>query len=147
MNVAFFLLPKQEVAFIYHDFTVRQALEKMKYHRYSSIPIVDRDGQYVGTLSEGDLLWHIYETNSTQEELSRQPISAVKRYRYYEPISVDANMEGLFAQAADQNFVPVVDDEGRFIGIIRRSEIINELMLKEKRSGARLETEDRTSLG
>ena len=33
VNLLFFLTPKQDVAFIYNDFTLRQTLEKMEYHR------------------------------------------------------------------------------------------------------------------
>ncbi|TDQ37197.1 CBS domain-containing protein [Aureibacillus halotolerans] len=132
MNVAFFLLPKQEVAYVYSDFTIRQALEKMRFHRYTSIPVVDRDGAYQGTLGEGDLLWHIFDSKGTAEELGRMPLSDVKRYRHHDPILINANIEDLFSHASDQNFVPVVDDEGRFIGIIRRREIMNELTSQYK---------------
>ena len=59
MNVLFFLTPKSEVAYIYDDYTMRQTLEKMEYHRYSSIPIINKKGEYVGTMTEGDLLWSI----------------------------------------------------------------------------------------
>ena len=38
---------------------MRQTLEKMEYHRYSSIPIINKKGEYVGTMTEGDLLWSI----------------------------------------------------------------------------------------
>ena len=57
MNILFFITPKSEVAYIYDDYTMRQALEKMEYHRYSAIPIINRNGEYVGTITEGDLLW------------------------------------------------------------------------------------------
>lgn len=57
MNVLFFLTPKSQVAYIYDDFTIRQTLEKMEFHRYSAIPILNRKEGYVGTLTEGDLLW------------------------------------------------------------------------------------------
>ena len=59
MNVLFFLTPKSKVAYIYDDFTLRQTLEKMEYHRYSAVPLLTREGKYVGTITEGDLLWSI----------------------------------------------------------------------------------------
>lgn len=59
MNLLFFLTPKAEVAYLYDDFTLRQAIEKMEYHRYSSIPILNRKGEYVGTITEGDILWAV----------------------------------------------------------------------------------------
>ncbi len=57
MNILFFLTPKEDVAYLYEDYTVRQALEKMEYHKYSSIPIISKEGRYIGTITEGDLLW------------------------------------------------------------------------------------------
>ena len=59
MNILFFLTPKSDVAYISEDDTLRQALEKMEHHKYSAVPIVSRTGRYVGTLTEGDLLWGI----------------------------------------------------------------------------------------
>ena len=38
---------------------MRQALERMKYHRYAAIPIIDDGGKYVGTLTEDDLHWEM----------------------------------------------------------------------------------------
>ena len=31
----------------------------MEHHKYSAIPIISRTGRYIGTLTEGDLLWGI----------------------------------------------------------------------------------------
>ena len=59
MNILFFLTPKSEVAYIYAEESLRQALEKMEFHKYSAVPILTRQGRYVGTLTEGDLLWYI----------------------------------------------------------------------------------------
>ena len=39
MNILFFLKPKAEVAFVYDYHTLRQAMEIMEYHKYSSIPM------------------------------------------------------------------------------------------------------------
>ena len=51
MNILFFLTPKSEVAYISEEDTLRQALEKMEYHKYSAIPIISRTGRYIGTLT------------------------------------------------------------------------------------------------
>ena len=57
MNILFFLKPKSELAYIFDYHTVRQALEIMEYHKYSSVPILNKEGKYVGSITEGDLLW------------------------------------------------------------------------------------------
>ena len=126
MNVLFFLTPKSEVAYIYDDYTMRQTLEKMEYHRYSSIPIINKKGEYVGTMTEGDLLWSIKnDFNLNLKSLEDICISSVRRKMDNKPISVNANIEDLVSKSMNQNFVPVIDDQNIFIGIIKRRDIID----------------------
>ena len=128
MNILFFLTPKSEVAYIYEDYTMRQALEKMEYHRYSSIPIINKDGKYVGTITEGDLLWTIKnELSLDLRAIEDIPITDVKRRKDNRPVSIDANIEDLISKSMNQNFIPVTDDDGTFIGIITRKNIFNYL--------------------
>ena len=125
MNVLRFLTPKSNVAYIYHDFTLRQTLEKMEFHRYSAIPIINRAGEYVGTLTEGDLLWAIKNQYSLNlKEAENVPITQVPRRMDNEPVTADTSMEELISVALNQNFVPVIDDRGVFIGIVTRKEIM-----------------------
>ena len=125
MNILFFLKPKSEIAFIHKEDTLRQAIENMEYHKYSSIPMIDKDGKYVGSITEGDLLWGIknkYNLNLKEAELI--PITEIDRRVNYQAVNINANIEDLVEKAMDQNFVPVVDDLENFIGIITRKDII-----------------------
>ncbi|KHF40403.1 CBS domain-containing protein [Halalkalibacter okhensis] len=125
MNISFFLVPKAEVAYLDLDSTMRQALEKMEFHKYSAVPIVDRHGKYVGTLTEGDLLWQIKNTQSFTLELAEQiQLKDITRKMKNKPVRIESKMKDLLSLAISQNFIPVVDDHGIFIGIIRRREII-----------------------
>ncbi|MDO4295817.1 MAG: CBS domain-containing protein [bacterium] len=125
MNILFFLHPKNEVAFIYKHDTLRQALEKMEIHRYSAVPILDKEGHYVGTLTEGDLLWGIKRLYSLSvRDAENVPITQLPRRLDNQPVCANANMEDLIDKALNQNFVPVVDDSKHFIGIITRKDII-----------------------
>ncbi|WP_091225060.1 CBS domain-containing protein [Paenibacillus sp. BC26] len=126
MNIAFFLLPKQEVVWLTLDATLRQTLEKMEHHRYTAVPILDNQGGYAGTLTEGDLLW--YMKNNPQvsfDQTNKVKLSDVQMRMANKAVQIDANMEDLISLAKVQNFVPVVDDMNRFIGIVRRSDIID----------------------
>ena len=87
MNILFFLKPKQQVVYIYDDFTIRQALEKMEYHRYTSIPIINKEGDYIGTLSEGDILWEIKNRHqfnlSEAENIKISEVQSCDKTGYY----------------------------------------------------------------
>ena len=126
MNILFFLTPKSEVAYIYEDYTIRQTLEKMEFHRYSSIPIINREGKYVGTLTEGDLLWTLKNDFSLDlKSIEDIPIMSVKRRKDNAPVSIEANIEDLISKSMNQKFVQVIYDDETFIGIIKRRDIIN----------------------
>lgn len=125
MNILFFLKPKSKVAFIYDYCTLRQVLETMEYHKYASIPMLNREGEYVGTITEGDLLWGIKSyQNMDLKRAENIFIQDFPRKADYEAVSADADMEDLLRKAMNQNFVPVVDDQKKFIGIITRKTII-----------------------
>lgn len=125
MNIAFFLLPKQEVVYLSIHSTLRQTLERMEYHRYTAVPIIREDGTYAGTVTEGDLLWYFKGRDDLNFETSHQhTLEDLPMRIKHETVRIDSNMEDLIKLAKVQNFVPVVDDNDRFIGIVRRSEII-----------------------
>ncbi len=125
MNILFFLKPKAEVSYLYEDYSMRQGLEKLERCGYTAIPVINRQGEYVGTITEGDFLWslkHIFSLDLKQAE--EVPLANIKRRVRFEPISVNSNMEDLVSKAMNQNFVPVIDDKGIFIGIVTRKDII-----------------------
>ena len=128
MNILRFLTPKQDVAFIYEDFSLRQTLEKWKNHRYASIPVLKRSGEYLGTMTEGDILWGIEKMQSRDRETAEiTPISSFPRRRDYKAVPATTSMEELLDAAANNNFVPVVDDRNVFIGMVRRNTILEYL--------------------
>lgn len=125
MEISSFLLPKDQVAYITSSISMREALEQLENHYYSAIPVIDEAGKYVGTLSEGDLLWKLKNTEGlTFENMAAVSISTIQRHVHNESVEIHAQMEDMLTLAADQNFVPVVDDNGVFLGIIRRKDII-----------------------
>ena len=126
MNIAFFLTPKNEVVFENQDATMRQVMEKMEHHGYTAIPLIDKDGKYVGTLTEGDLLWKLKNTPDLNfKNTESVKVKDISRRIKHKSVSITSNIESLISLAINQNFVPVTDDNGIFIGIIKRSDIIN----------------------
>ncbi len=125
MNILFYLVPKSEVMYLYDDYSLRQAMEKMEYHKYSAVPIINRAGNYIGTLTEGDILWELKDRKlSNLYEAEEIMLRHTNRKRDNEPVNVNCNIEDLVMTSMNQNFVPVIDDNGIFIGIVTRKSII-----------------------
>lgn len=124
-SIIFLLTAKASVAFLDAHCTLRQGLEKMRRHGFTAMPVVAGDGTYVGTVSEGDFLWHMLDSGiyskKSQEEC---PLSEILRKDWNPAVKIDARMDELLLRIMEQNFVPVIDDREKFIGIITRRNII-----------------------
>ena len=124
-NILFFLTPKALCAYLYDDYTIRQALEKMEAAHYAALPILDRKGEYRGTLTEGDVLWAMKNLcNMDLRQAETHRIMEIPRRKDNVPVPVTTSMQDLIERASSQNFVPVVDDKDTFIGIVTRRSII-----------------------
>ena len=128
MNLLFFLTPKSEVVYVKNTDSMRQVMERMEYHTYQAIPMIDQYGHYVGTITEGDILWRIRDDFPfDMKKAENVAIGDIPRKRENLPVSIQSDMEDLMSKAVTQNFVPVVDDKDIFIGIITRKDIIQYL--------------------
>ncbi|WP_101772975.1 CBS domain-containing protein [Peptostreptococcus faecalis] len=126
MNIMFFITPKAEVVSVYDTDSMKDVLEILKKHKYSAVPIINEDGNYLGTIKEGDLLWYLYSKGSFEEEmLNKINIMDVPRRVTNETAKVNYNAEDLMSILIGQNFVPVVDDANSFIGIVKRRDVIS----------------------
>ena len=125
MNILFFLTPKTDVAYLYDHYTVAKALETIWTSNYTALPMINREGKYMGTITEGDFLWGLLEHHDiTPDNIHKLKVGELPRRVQHKPVSVSANMEDLLTTAKDQNFVPVVDDNKVFIGIVTRKDIL-----------------------
>ena len=124
-NILFFLTPKAVCTFLQDDYTIRQALEKMESAGFVALPILNKRGEYRGTLTEGDLLWALKNLcYMDMRQAEAHKIIEVSRRKDYVPVRVNTNMHDLVERAINQNFVPVVDDKDAFIGLVTRKAII-----------------------
>ena len=125
MNILFFLTPKAMCAYVDADDTIREAMGRMEASGFTALPVLDRAGGYCGVLTEGDLLWAIKRLCVMDlRQTEQHGISEIQPRRKNQPVRVDTRVEDLLSVAAEQNFVPVVDDKGAFIGIVTRSSIL-----------------------
>lgn len=126
MNILFFILTKEKVHYVYESFSLRQVLEKMDNCGYASLPILNNNGEYLGTITEGDILRFIKKHNNlTLKNAEKISLKQIEMKREVKSIKIYSNIEDLLEISLDQNFVPVVDDMNHFIGIITRRSIIS----------------------
>lgn len=125
MNVIMLLKPKDTVKYIYDNYTLRQGFEKMRAHSYTAIPVINTDGKYVGTVSEGDFLYNIIDKDSQKiKDLESYYVRDILRSGFNPAVKINVSMDELLQRAMQQNFIPVTDARGSFIGIVTRQDII-----------------------
>ena len=130
-----FMIPKSLVEYITLDCTIRQALEKMHFHRYTAIPVIDSDGKYVGTLRNDDIFDYFLKQGSFDKTKAETVlIGEILNRSYSKPVLHNTSIEVLIENVKEHNFVAIVDDRGCFIGIVLRREVLNYLLkyFKEK---------------
>ena len=129
MNVIMLLKPKDTIKYIYDKNTLRQGIEKLRAHSYTAIPVISKDGKYVGTVSEGDFLYYILDKqNNNLKEQEKHFVSDIIRRDFNPAVNIEVTMDELLDRALKQNFVPVTDGRGTFIGIVTRQDIIKYFM-------------------
>ena len=130
MNVAFFLKPKSEVVYLQESMPLAMALNELLRSGYTSVPVINKEGNYVGAVSEGDFLCSLAQTDGEHLRLTPAKDAESKRVRDIlrpgrNPSGrIDEPAEELVSRTAGQNFVPIVDDRGVFIGIMTRRNVI-----------------------
>ena len=102
MNIFRFIIPKSLVEYITVDSTVRQGLEKMRFHRYVAIPVLDADGKYVGMLRNDDILQYFLSVSSFDlKQAEKTSVSDIVDVSYSRPLYHHSTMEELFELVYD----------------------------------------------
>lgn len=126
MNVFRFMIPKSLVVCVDADSTVRQALEKMKFHRYVAVPVLDSEGVYIGTLRNDDIFRYFHDNGRIDySSAERDKVITIIDPAYSKPLYHNATIEQMIDSVSEHNFVSVVDDRGCFIGMILRRDVLN----------------------
>lgn len=126
MNILRFLVPKSSVEYISGAATVRQAYEKMRYHSYVAIPVLDDDGIYLGTLRKDDIYNYFFSKGKIDfRTAEKDGIQTLLDREYSTPLYHTSSIEDMMEKVMEHNFVPVVDDRGCFIGIVLRRDVLD----------------------
>ncbi len=129
MNVIGMMRPKYSTTYLEAEDTLRDGLDIMRKSGYTAVPVIDREGKYVGTVKEGDFLWKLLEHD--ENVLDEVRIKDIIRLGWNLAATDEENADSLINRAMTQNFIPVVDDRGCYIGIITRRDIIQSILNKK----------------
>lgn len=125
MNIAKIMTPKYSTVFLQMNSTVRQGLEMIQRRGYTAIPVLDKDGMYMGSVTEGDFLRHVLEVGTTElKEHERFRVGELLRPDFCPALSLHSSEEDVIHSVLQQNYVPIVDDRGCMCGIVTRRSVI-----------------------
>ena len=102
------------------EVSARQIATEICFHRFSGLPVNDRQGRVIGVISEADLLRAIRDG----KELSELTVADIMST---EPISVDEDddVKKVLDILVERHLVRVpVTQKGKLIGIVSRSDVI-----------------------
>lgn len=126
MNILSLLTPKEETFYVNTTATLRQVLEKFDYYKFTVIPLLDTEGRYLKTISEGDILRFIKNHCGFDIQMAENTlVEHIEVYRPYEALDINCSLKEIIMLSMRQNFVPLIDDRGVFIGMIKRKDIIS----------------------
>ncbi len=141
MNILTFLTPKDQTFYLSKKSTIRQALEKYDYHKFTVVPLIDSDGRYYATVSEGDILRYIKNHSKFDLQMAENTtLDEIEHYRSYQVLSINCSLKEVIELSLEQNFIPLIDDRGMYIGIIKRKDIIEYLYVRFMKEHVKFKT-------
>ncbi|MCI6652692.1 MAG: CBS domain-containing protein [Ruminococcus sp.] len=133
MNIPSLLIPKANVEYLHSKDSIEFALSIFRQNSYQAVPVINTEGVYRGTVTEGDFLYFLMDNPNA--DLKKVKVRNILREGYYDSVKITASIDKLLIKSLDQNFVPVTDDRNVFVGIVTRKVIFKEIyeaQLKEK---------------
>lgn len=99
--------------------TVRKALDLIKEHDVSQLPVIDSKGKAVGSVEDGDLMSAVLENNA----LLDAPVSQVMN-KTFPVIGADSPIEHAIDLLTKKYPAVLVEDGHRMVGILTRYDVI-----------------------
>ncbi|MBQ9200066.1 MAG: CBS domain-containing protein [Lachnospiraceae bacterium] len=125
MNIFGILIPKQMLTYLYADDSLDIAVNNLMESGYTAVPVIDREGVYLGVVSEGDFLRKVMDCG--RDRLSEHTVSEIISKDKEAFIINTVSKEEIMEKILDRNFLSIVDDRKCFVGIITRKSIIKYL--------------------
>lgn len=129
MNVIGMLKPKYSTTYLEAEDSLREGLAIMRESRYTAVPVINSKGEYIGTVTEGDFLWHLLDRG--EDILDQLQVKDIIKEGWNVAATDSVDDDILIQMALQQNFVPMVDDRNCYIGIVTRRDFIQSILQKK----------------
>ena len=118
-----FLTPAENLAVLIDTHNADHAILLLSQMTYSRVPVVTDKRKFVGTIGLRDILAYQMENGLCQEAMADTDIVHMtkKNVAIVEP---DYHLTDVLHKLVDESFLPVVDKDGVFQGIITRKSIL-----------------------
>jgi acetoin utilization protein AcuB len=124
MNATMYMIPVGKLELSKESESVRETLEKMKEGSFKTLPVVDNSNHFIGVIHESSLYEaYFYNEVDIEEFMNAEIRPLVKKdiesiHKNADFLQVILSMEKM-----DIHFLPCVDDQQRFLGIVTRNNI------------------------
>ncbi|MDT2595720.1 CBS domain-containing protein [Enterococcus dongliensis] len=118
------MIPAENVANVIKEHPLEHALLLLSQAGYSTIPVLDKEDHFVGLLSLNDIVKRMLGIDGIDtSNLEKLTVADVMKTDV-SVMRLDAELEDILHLLVDAAFLPVLDQEGVFCGIVTRREIL-----------------------
>ena len=118
-----FLTPAENLAVLIDSHNADHAILLLSQMTYTRVPVVTDEKEFVGTIGLRDILAYQMEQGLSQEAMADTDIVHMTK-KDVAVVSPDYRLTDVLHKLVDESFLPVVDKDGIFQGIITRKSIL-----------------------
>ena len=118
-----FLTPAENLAVLIDSHNADHATLLLSQMTYTRVPVVTDEKEFVGTIGLRDILAYQMEQGLSQETMADTDIVHMTK-KDVAVVEPDYSLTDVLHKLVDESFLPVVDEEGIFQGIITRKSIL-----------------------
>lgn len=127
LTVEDLMIPAEKVAHVQVGNPVEHALLVLVESGYSSVPVLDLDYKFKGTIAKTPILKSVMGMERFEmEKLAETKVEAVMQVEQ-PTLTMDTNFLTCLKVVINHAFACVVDEEGYFLGILTRRAILKEV--------------------
>lgn len=118
-----YLIPETDLAIVIDTHNIDHVRLLLGHNGYSRVPVITKEKRYVGTISLSDLMSYQEKNFLTDWEMSRIDVGEMAN-TIIEGVLTTSSLTEIMHKLVEYPFLPVVNNDERFVGIITRKSIL-----------------------